>query len=216
MALEWMADNLRVTLFSTESMKLTRADWTRITGKEEPETEQRVVGRQGMSGSFLEGQLTIAAAGSRVDCTLTPSPPMPAADASAPVLGKWLEKAPEFVGATGEWVSTVSFPIVRIAFGAGLLAAQRDLEQAYVSVLGLLKSVDGDPVRMRDFMFRINWPRNSTSVNGLTINRLTTWSVLRVQWLLGGEPARPQRRDRGNVDDGAASRRPDHGRNGML
>jgi len=48
----------------------------------------------------------------------------------------------------------------------------------------MLRSVDGDPARMRDFMFRVNWPQNSMSINGLTLNRLTTWTVVQVQWLL--------------------------------
>ncbi len=183
MALEWMADGLRLSLFSSENMKVTQSDWTRITGKEELEAEHRARGRYAISGAFLEGQLSLSVVGSRVDCTLGPRPAAEP-EGYVPSLGKWTEVSREFIGATEGWLSTLSIPIIRIAFGAGLLAAQPDLQQAYVSLLSMLRSVDGDPARMRDFMFRVNWPQNSMSINGLTLNRLTTWTVVQVQWLL--------------------------------
>jgi hypothetical protein len=45
----------------------------------------------------------------------------------------------------------------------------------------MLKSLAADPRRARDLLFRVNWPVSSSAVQGLTINRLTTWSVIQFQ-----------------------------------
>jgi hypothetical protein len=69
-----------------------------------------------------------------------------------------------------------------MAVGAVLLAPQPNLEDAYKSLLGMVESVEGNPAKMRDLVFRVNWPVNSTSVNGLMINRLTTWTVIQIRY----------------------------------
>jgi hypothetical protein len=64
-----------------------------------------------------------------------------------------------------------------MAFGATLLGRCADRQSAYKTLIGLLKTVQGDPERMRDLIIRVNWPVNSTSVNGLILNRITQWAV---------------------------------------
>jgi hypothetical protein len=183
MGLEWSAETLRVSLFSSNIVKLTPDDWKKVTGTDVPEAEQKVVGRHTMSGPFLEGQLSLSASGSRFDCVLAASPPADSIpEAYIPSVGHWPEVCKEFFAATKAWVEGIGVPIVRMAIGPVLLARQPGAEDAYKSLLGMVKSLKGDPARMRDLLFRVNWPVNSTSVNGLTINRLTSWAVLRIQF----------------------------------
>jgi hypothetical protein len=185
MTLEWSVETLRVSLFSTEVVSLGPDDWKGLTGKDTPDAEQKVVGRHTMSGPFLGGQFSLSASGSRLDCilaALVPSDPIP--QAYIPTVGHWPDVCREFVAATEPWLAATGAPIVRIAFGAVLLGPQPSLDDAYKSLFGTLKSLKGDPTKMRDLIFRVNWPVNSTSVNGLTINRLTTWAVVRVQFKL--------------------------------
>ena len=183
MALEWSAETLRLSLFSSNVVKLTADDWKKVTGRDEPEAEQKVVGRHAMSGPFLGGQLSLSAAGSRFDCVLAASAPVePIPLTYAPTFGHWPEVCKEFVAATEAWVGNIGVPIIRMAVGTVLLAPQPNLEDAYRSLLGMLKSLKGDPARMRDLLFRVNWPVSSTCVDGLTINRLTTWAVIRLQF----------------------------------
>jgi hypothetical protein len=33
---------------------------------------------------------------------------------------------------------------------------------------------------MEEFVFRVNWPRQSRCIHGLVINRITTWAVVKV------------------------------------
>jgi hypothetical protein len=183
MGLEWSVETLRVSLFSNEVVKLTPDDWKKITGKDAPEAEQKVVGRHTMSGPFLEGLLNLSVSGSRFDCILAPPPLADSVpEAYFPNVGHWPEMYKEFVTATEGWLASMGPPIVRMAAGAVLLAPQPGLEVAYKCLLEMVRSVEGNPARMRDLVFRVNWPVSSTSVDGLTINRLTTWMVIQAQY----------------------------------
>jgi hypothetical protein len=65
-----------------------------------------------------------------------------------------------------------------VAFGATLLRQVATVETGYAELGSLLMSLKMDPVRMRDLLYRVNWPRESGVVTGLTINRLTTWALV--------------------------------------
>jgi hypothetical protein len=74
MALEWIAEVLRVSLFSANTVNLTDADWKQITGQDEAETKQKAVGLRTMAGSYFGGLLGVSAVGPRVDCILSRKP----------------------------------------------------------------------------------------------------------------------------------------------
>lgn len=183
MVLDWAAEILRISLFSNSAVNLSSDDWKAITGDDEPKVDQKSLGRHSMQGSFLEGLLNLSASGSRLDCVLGPQqlPIEEMPENYIPSVGHWPEICEEFMQKIEGWVSAVEFPVVRLAFGTILLARQPDIETAHKSLLGMLKSINGDPVRMRDLSFRINWPIESSLINGLMINRLTTWNVIKVQ-----------------------------------
>jgi hypothetical protein len=179
MALKWVVETLRVSLFSTDTVLLTDADWKKITGEDEAEIQQKVAGRRTMAGSYLDSRLSVSAVGSRVDCVLTPMPlTEPPEEDYVPSVGAWPAVCHDFVKVTSNWVGNFRAPVVRMAFGATLLGRCADHQDAYKILIGLLKTVHGDPERMRELIFRVNWPVNSTSVNDLALNRLTQWSVL--------------------------------------
>ncbi len=178
MALEWIAETLRVSLFSTNKVSLTDADWKKITGQDEAEAQQKVIGRRTMVGPYLDSLLSVSAVGARVDCVLSPKPPTePLEEGYVPCVGAWPTVCNEFVNGTADWVGNFQAPVARMAFGATLLGRCADRQSAYKTLIGLLKTVQGDPERMRDLIIRVNWPVNSTSVNGLILNRITQWAV---------------------------------------
>jgi hypothetical protein len=181
MALEWITETLRVSLFSTATVSLTDADWKKITGQDEAEIQQKIVGRRTMVGPYLDGRLSISATGARVDCVLSPKTPTePLEEGYVPSVGAWPAVCEEFVEGTADWVGNFRAPVVRMAFGAVLLGRCADRQDAYKKLIGLLKSVRADHERMSELIFRVNWPVNSTSVNGLSLNRITQWAVSEV------------------------------------
>jgi hypothetical protein len=182
MALEWIAETLRLSLFFSESIKITVADWRRLTGEDEPQTVQNVAGRRSMIGPFEGGVLHIAAVGPRIDCILVPkSPTETVEEGYVPTIGPWPAVCTDLQKTTSDWIGGFEQPIIRIAFAGSILAKCESVKDAYTQLLGLLRSVKGDPEKMKELNFRINWPINSRAVNNLTLNRITSWSVLQIQ-----------------------------------
>jgi hypothetical protein len=183
MALDWIAESLRLSLFSNGMVDLTGADWKKITGEDEAETQQKVAGRRTMAGTYLAGTLNVSAVGPRIDCVLSPHqlPKENAEEAYVPSLGAWPMVCDEFFKGTTDWVGSFDRPVVRMAFGATLYSRFPDRQAAYSALIGLLKSVQGDPKRLNELVFRINWPVNSKSLNDLMLNRITQWAVLEMR-----------------------------------
>jgi hypothetical protein len=182
MALEWATETLRLSLFSSDTMRTTLADWTKLTGQDEPETVQNVAARRSMIGEFQGGVLNVIAVGPRVDCILLSKAPTETIEEGyVPTVGAWPAACMEFQKATFDWLAGIEQPIFRIAFGGTILAKCQTPKDAYKQLLILLRSVRGDPDKMRDLNFRVNWPINSGAVENLTLNRITSWSVLQIQ-----------------------------------
>src|SRR4051812_42475780 len=100
MALEWTTETLRLSLFCTENVKLTSADWKAITGQEEAETVQNVAPRRSLIGPFQGGVLNVSAVGPRVDCILLPkSPTETIGEGYVPTAGSWPSARDDFMKA---------------------------------------------------------------------------------------------------------------------
>jgi hypothetical protein len=182
MALEWTAETLRLSLFFADSVKASIADWKAITGQDEPQTIQSVAGRRSMIGPFQGGVLQMNAIGSRLDIVLLPKTPSETVeDGYVPTIGTLGDVCTDFVKATAEWLAGFEQPIIRMAVAGSALAKCDSLQDAYTKLLGMLASVKGDPEKMRELIFRVNWPVNSRQSNGLMLNRITVWAVIQIQ-----------------------------------
>lgn len=182
MALEWTAETLRLSLFFPNPVKVVEADWKTITGQDEPQTIQNVAARRTLAGPFLDGVLQINGIGQRIDCVLLPKSPTEAVEEGyIPQVGSLPAACAAFVDATKPWIESVQEPVLRIAVAGTALARCDNVQDAYTKLLKMLQSVKGDPERMRELVFRINWPTTSTKMQGLVLNRITTWSILQIQ-----------------------------------
>ncbi|MFZ5693532.1 MAG: hypothetical protein ACOY5F_20040 [Pseudomonadota bacterium] len=179
MTLPWQTESLRLSVFSSEPIKLSESDWQTLTGQTESDLRQNIPGGRLYAGQAFGGQLNLSYAATRADVVLSASNSTSApAEVTLPVFGTWTETRDVFAKAVPGWLTSTSFPIVRIAFGAVLLLETKTGEDNYRMLEGLLQSVKVDP-RMRDLIFRVNWPRDSSVKSGLSINRVTHWSSLR-------------------------------------
>lgn len=178
----WWANSLRLSVFSTEEMSLSDDDWKQVTGEgTEAEVRQNLPGGRRYIGKFQNGQLVVTVVGRRVDLILSSIVNLEQGQLNAPAIGKWQESVPMFVDQTSAWLQSLRSPVHRLAFGAVALAAANDREMAYDRLKQMLRSVNVDPARMRDFLFRVNWRADSKAVEGLSLNRLTTFSALKIQ-----------------------------------
>jgi hypothetical protein len=183
MPLEWTCESIRLSLFSTAGLAVMANDWKALTGQDEAEREQKQAGRRVFSSELMGGLLNLSTLGNRVDIILNPV--IKADDISedkVPSVGQWPSCFQDFQTATEAYLPTFGLPIVRMALGVVLLSVHQDRLAAYKALADQIKSISHAPEELRDLLFRINWPKASTAVNSLMLNRLTTWQVQQMQF----------------------------------
>jgi hypothetical protein len=180
MRLDWGVQVARLTLFLRDPYSVSDKDWLTITGQDEAETRQAIPGGKRLSGRVPNGALQVAVAGHRFDVVLSAVELEENAELVIPSVGGLDETLKTFVESTSKWIDQTKPLVVRAAFGAVLTYKAETRDDAYQHLKGLLKSVGVQPEKMRDLLYRVNWRCASRVQEGLIINRLTTWSALRI------------------------------------
>ena len=174
---EWQTESLRLTVFPVDPSDATKAQhWqplisTPAEAVQRPPQTQQVI----EEGSWNNARLQVVGQPGQVHWrtfspTASPEGPM--------LLGPFAGAVPPFRALMIRWLTQVSFPVNRIAFGANVLLSASSLPVACRSLDGMLPSVKIDRNGTRDFMYRINRRRGSVHDSSLRINRLATWSVM--------------------------------------
>jgi hypothetical protein len=193
MALDWTCESMRLSLFSSQAVKLLAGDWKALTGQDEPEQEQKGASRHVFAASMLGGQFTLGSIANRCDIFLTPAQQADIPEDYIPSVGKWPSAHEAFQKHVEPFLEQLAFPVMRMAFAPVLVHPFKDSLEAYKALLSLVKTIKQSPENMSDLLFRINWPKSSIAVNDLTYNRITTWSVQQYQVQLfvpdGNSPA---------------------------
>lgn len=184
---DWAVQQLRVSLFSNTAVTLTETFWEAITAQKEAENRSAIVGGKVFSGNFLDGKFSVGFSQNRCDIVLAHEfqepnePPGEGESLPLPAFTGWKQKLDAFVTAVVPAVSSFAFPIIRLAFGIHLVSPATNKEDAYSQIGEQLRSVKIDPVKMRDLVYRVNWPRTSKIAPGLEMNRLTSWSSVNIK-----------------------------------
>lgn len=169
---DWQAESVRATAFpSPGSGPHDNSTWWETIVGEPPENRisQPKVGVLQEQGHFSNGMLTLISQPSRIDWLFTQTNPSETSwsleecvGIFQPVIERWLISAPG---------------VQRLAFGAVLRLPVDDRKQGYEALSGFLHNVKLDPEGSSEFLFQINRPRKSETIEGLSINRLSKWSV---------------------------------------
>ena len=135
------------------------------------------------SGPFHGGVLSSIVRPDRVDWTLTPDGSEPTTTGFE-LVGSLGDLLSPFVETMQRWFDLETCPeLRRMAFGAALLLLVDGKEAGYRQLQAYLPSVELDP-NSSDFLYRINRPRQcSLGIEGLQVNRLSSWSVALVRKL---------------------------------
>ena len=181
--LPWEVENLRLTAFPRFPERAHECGtWSDTIGREPDARKERPNERAIVeAGDFQDAWLTREVTPARIDWRLTMKVREDSPPSGLPSFGPFGTVSKPFVALMKRWLKTVP-PINRLAFGAVLLLPTHDRRTGYETLDQLLPSVQIDPVGMSDFSYRVNRPRHSQSkIRNLQINRLSNWSVLRVQ-----------------------------------
>ena len=181
---------LRLSTFVIDTIDpANRKFWESLIGTSPDEVHSRP--RQPSvkeEGPFLNGWLSVEASNNRIDWRLSHDPKNPPQE--LPAVGPYDVLRGEFQELMKRWL-TLCPPIHRLAYGAVLLLPIRSLPDAHTMLDNLLPAVKIDRDNTRDLLYRINMRRASfCSIEGLEINRLSTWSVVRISEMLIGIPPR--------------------------
>lgn len=175
--INWQIENIRVTAFVTGQLNPSMLEtWLEKVSENSPsqisKTPSSFVGVSKSTAGFLRTNWTA----NRLDVILSSEEPQ-SAQAIAPIsevtslFSRIVERVPEI----GELAL-----IDRLALGL-VLSFQVPSESEGLKILS--SSIVGLnlPESARDFLYRVNHPCRSSTVNDLKINRLATWSISKVQ-----------------------------------
>jgi hypothetical protein len=185
----WSADHLRVSFFASDVWPVSAESIFFDAFASEPETitskpsalESSAVGV--WDGLRLEVKRTFT----RVDFVLQAIPteeagPMPMIQDVKAIL-------PKFSSLVAKWASIQPQGVVRIALGYNAFLLSKNVDDSYVKLRNLIKVIDIDVARFKEFRFQVNLPQPSTIAPDIVVNRLSNWASVAIRAALIGVDA---------------------------
>jgi hypothetical protein len=153
------------------------ADWWRRVVGSMPEgiSQKPQVGELQAIGPFGSGRLVLNVDPLRVDWLLVPNEPQGEGPDFVNV-GELDSSVEQLLTSLSTWMTDAP-AISRIALGSSLLLPVSDRAAGYRRLQALLPAVQIDVENSSDFSYGINRPRESVTIPGLRINRVSKWSV---------------------------------------
>ena len=179
---DWYTEELRLSVFLIDAIDPEKAHfWESLLGEMPDEVYNRPPQQQVREeGPFLNGRLRVEVSINRVDWRLLPAPGIEQHHGLPPVVGSYDALEQDFRDLMLRWLADCP-PLHRLGYGSELLLPAENLPDACRKLDGLLRRVDVEPENTHDFLYRINRRRAShCGVEGLKINRLSTWSAVQV------------------------------------
>jgi hypothetical protein len=181
-ARNWLAENVRMTVFPVPGTRPDVAPWWRQVTEEDPETRvsKPATHEHIDEGPFDGGRLRlIVNALGIIQWNILPATPTEV-PSEIMQIGPLSDVLPGFQRLAERWLPMAP-PLSRIAFGPTVFLPAPGRRESYQLLGELLRaSVNIDADRSSELVYRINRPRRSTVIEGLEINRLSTWSALKV------------------------------------
>jgi hypothetical protein len=172
------AQLLRITLFPSSTLPGTDDLWHRLTGRDpEIDESRRTEALHRQAGPHGEGELEVRVQPIRIDLLMKAL----TSDVASPKLhlGSFDAEAEAFLRLARPWLGDIRGDIVRAAFGGMVLYRATDRAEAYGLLDRYVPSVKVDAEHTKEVQYRVNRPRESKQ--GITLNRITTWTPMAVK-----------------------------------
>lgn len=181
----WSADHLRVSLFSSDiwSVSAELIFSNVFGGSPETITNKPAANEVSAVGNWDGLKLEVKRAFNRIDFIVKNEPseaePLPFIRDITSVL-------PKFSSQIAKWASTQPQELVRIALGCNAFLLSQSVEDSYVKLRNLIKVIDVDVDRFKEFRFQVNLPITSSVSPDISINRLSHWASIALRAALLG------------------------------
>lgn len=176
----WQADHLRLSLFCDKPWTAAPEAMFQAIFHGQPDSvvQKPVIGEATAEGPWLTQRASIKRLINRIDILVSPFPSTPL---DFPLLSSLSTLLPSFSSSVASWYSTQDQDVTRIAIGCGGLLEVANRVENYKKLHDLIRVINVDVDRFRDFNFQVNLPSTSNSEPNLTINRLTNWAAIEAQ-----------------------------------
>lgn len=183
---QWSADHIRLSLFSSEAWSAETKSIFHQAFSIDPEaiTDKPLTRESSGVGTWNGFRLTVEKSLTRVDFIVQEAPT--GSNEPTPLIRDAKSKLPMFSGAVGKWAASQAQSVIRIAVGGHFLLASHSTEDSYKKLNDLIKVINVDVDRFKEFKFQVNLPIPSSAAPDITINRLTTWSAVSLRAVLVG------------------------------
>ena len=174
----WSTDSLRLTAFYPKPLENPESIWQRITGIEPEEIRnQPRLKTFNEEGAWEQAKLVTASSDLRADFLYT-TPAQQDEQETLLSIGTLDQARKRFQKVVETWLS-LDHQAQRLAVGVVLFQPTTDRVSGYNLMSEYLPSVKIDAEGSRDFMYRINRPRQlSLGDRDVEVNRLTAWGAL--------------------------------------
>lgn len=189
MGTTWSADHLRVSLFASELW--TEAAESIFSGvfDSEPEsiTNRSAASESSAVGIWDELRVEVKRTFNRIDFILQAIPtesvgPMPMILDVEVVM-------PKFSSLVAKWAAIQTQGVVRIAVGCNAFLQAKSVKDSYFKLKELVKVIDIDVDRFKEFRFQVNLPTPSSVSPDMLVNRLSNWASVSLRAALMGVEA---------------------------
>lgn len=184
----WSADHLRVSLFSNVVWSTPAEDiFSNVFGNSPETITNKPAGNEALAvGSWGELRLEVKRAFNRIDFVVQA---MPSDTEPMPLIKDVKLTLPKFSSQIAKWASTQPQELVRIALGCNALFLSQSVEDSYFKLRDLIKVINVDVDRFKEFRFQVNLPKTSSVSTDISINRLSHWSSIGLRAALIGVEA---------------------------
>jgi hypothetical protein len=186
----WQLEFARLIAFPAEPPLGLKQNWWQelVGGQPDDYTLTRTKGGHAERGTFQDVGLSLTIDNHRIEWLVEPLGRLDESDGSLPTIGPFRDTIPWFARLMTLWLAKSAPPVLRLAFVCKLLQPAGTQEEVYRALERLLPGVRLTP-RPNDFLYHVNRRRYSRFVDGLQINRMSTWSKLNV--IFSVEPGKP-------------------------
>jgi hypothetical protein len=182
----WSADHLRVSLFASDVWPAPAEDiFSGVFGATPETIANRPAANESSAVGVWEGlRLEVKRTFNRIDFIVQDVPSE--AQGPMPLIKDVKSILPKFSSLIAKWASTPSKGVIRIALGCNAFLLSESVENSYVKLKGLIKVIDVDVARFKEFRFQVNLPKTSSVSPDITINRLSNWASIAMRAALIG------------------------------
>lgn len=182
----WQVENLRITAFPENNASVSASElWDQYISREPNNTHTQRGGLEAREVEYKNSRIFLIKQPDRIEWRYQMQPDDEPLE--LPIIGSLKQELAVVVELAEEWLnSSDMFRLNRLAFGAVLLNPVESLHSGYENLKDFLPFLNLGS--LSDFNYQVNRRRDSKVVEGLSINRLTRWNVIRRQLILAHQP----------------------------